>query len=220
MSCGDKTSRRTVWPSRHFGQQRRHQRAKTTAGLYRRGLALSHEHQSHQRIFLLAGGLSTHGESRRRQDHQCGIDDVSVCGSCPYAPCGKRALSQLGDRWRSPGRKTISRSTQFCPAGSIPTLTQGAWSKSKALRQVLARTRPAMGFSLTISQASLVFGAPASDFITGAAIPIDGGYSCRRNCVNPFKCHYGSSPHRSHSNRHADRPRGRGSGRFMPASLA
>ena len=81
------------------------------------------EHQSHRRFSVLAGGLSSHGARRRRQDHQYRIDDVGVRLVLCRALRRKqgRHCSIGANRWRSPGRRTISRSMRYCPGGSIPS---------------------------------------------------------------------------------------------------
>ncbi len=78
--------------------------------------------QPHQRLPVLAGGLSRHEGGRRRQDHQYRLDDVDLRRQL------RAGLRREQGRHRAVhallrvrlGAPTTSRSTRCCRAGSTP----------------------------------------------------------------------------------------------------
>ena len=137
--------------------------------------------QPHQRLPVLAGGLSRHEGGRRRQDHQYRLDDVDLRRQFAPRLCREQGRHRavhpllrdgLGRR-QHPGQRRAARldrygSDQARPRTRSTACTTGCWR---------ARRRRA-GAPSTISPGIAVFlASPASDFVTGTAIPVDGGYS-------------------------------------------
>ena len=149
--------------------------------LDRRRMALGDRHQPDQRVRLLARRLSAHEEGGRRQDHQHRLDDVDLRGGLCAGLCGEqgrhRAVrTRLRDRLgegQHPGQRRAAGLDRHRP-DQERTARGGRPARSRARR---ARRRDA-GAIRRISPASRCFWrAPASDFVTGTAIPVDGGFS-------------------------------------------
>ena len=69
------------------------------------------------------------------------------------------------------------RSTRSCPAGSIPELTQRP-GRHRGSQEVYRVRRLGAGVPEDFSGIAVNLAAPASDFVTGAAIPVCGGFRC------------------------------------------
>ena len=105
---------------------------------------------------------------------------MSIFGASftPAYAASKGGIVQFTRSCACPGRPTTSRPTQYCRAGSIPTSRSAPASRSMACDRVLARTPAARWGAISDFAGIAVFlASPASDFVTGTAIPVDGGYS-------------------------------------------
>jgi 2-deoxy-D-gluconate 3-dehydrogenase len=95
--------------------------------------------------------------------------------AAPYA-ARKGGIVQMARSMAIAWAKDNIQVNMILPGWVDTELTERHESKSKAFMKGCWRApRPSVGAPLTISQVSLA--APASDFITGAAIAVDGGYS-------------------------------------------
>ena len=117
---------------------------------------------------------------RRRQDHQYRQHDVDFWLGIRAGVCddqgGNRAVDQEpGLAWP----RTIFRSTQYCPAGSTPSSQKRPGKKSRAFMNVCWHEPrrddgPSRSTCLVPRSGSQ---AAASNYVTGVALPVDGGYS-------------------------------------------
>ena len=100
-------------------------------------------------------------------------------GVGPVYAATKGAVVQLTQEPRHrPGRRTTSRSTASCPAGSTRT-HRGAPGRSAGPERAHAAghaCRP-LGRAGDLAGTAVFFCSRASDFVTGTALPVDGGYS-------------------------------------------
>ena len=146
-----------------------------------RRMAQRDRHQPHQRLRLLARRVSAHEEGGRRQDHQYRLDDVDLRGGLCAGLCGEQGRHRavrprLRDRvgeGQHPGERGAARLDRHrSHQGRAARGGRACTSACSAAR------RPAAGAIRRTSPASRCFSrAPASDFVTGTAIPVDGGFS-------------------------------------------
>jgi 2-dehydro-3-deoxy-D-gluconate 5-dehydrogenase len=129
---------------------------------------------------LLAGRLPGDEGSRRRQDHQYRLDvlDLRFGYAAAYA-ASKGALVQLTKSLAAAWAKDNIQVNAVLPGWIDTELTRDARRQVAGLHdRVLART-PAgrWGAPEDLAGIAVFLAAPASDFVTGAAIPVDGGFS-------------------------------------------
>lgn len=127
--------------------------------------------------FLCAGGLSAHAAPRPRQDHQYRLDDVDIRHG--YAAlCGEQGgVVRMARAMAVAWAKDNIQVNSILPGWIDTELTRVAQCPA-CTRKVADRT-PAQRWGKPDDFAGIAvfLASPASDFITGAAIPVDGGYS-------------------------------------------
>ena len=127
------------------------------------------------------GLLPRHEEAGRRQDHQHRLHDVHLrrllCARLRGLQ-GRHGAAHQG-HGRRHGPPTTSRSTPCCPAGSTRSSRQRARQQIEGLHESVLRRTPAKrwGVEQDMAGVAVFLASSASDFVTGAAIPVDGGYS-------------------------------------------
>ena len=129
---------------------------------------------------MLAGGLSGHEGGRRRQDHQYRLDDVDLrrqlrVGLCRQQGRHRPVHARLRVAWAADNIQVNA----ILPGWIDTDLTKRARQEIDGLHdRVLARTPAARWGAIDDFAGIAVFlASPASDFVTGTAIPVDGGYS-------------------------------------------
>ena len=144
-----------------------------------RGMAQRDQHQPHQRLPVLAGGLSGHEGRGRRQDHQYRLDDVDLRRRfAPAYAASKGGIVQFTRSCAMAWAEDNIQVNAVLPGWIDTELTKRARQQIDGLHErVLARTPAARWGASPTSPASRCSSPPASDFVTGAAIPVDGGYS-------------------------------------------
>ena len=124
-------------------------------------MALRDGHQPHQRLRVLACGLSAHEEGRRRQDHQYRLDDVDLRGaaSAPAYAASKGGIVQFARACATAWAKDNIQVNSILPGWINTDLTQGRAARGAGPERARARRarRPAAGASRRISPASRCF---------------------------------------------------------------
>ncbi len=181
MPLHDRTDRGAVRPHRYPGQQCRHRRPQAARELYACRMERGHRDQPDRRLCVLARSLSAHEAWRRRQDHQHRLHAFDLRHILRGRLRGEQGRHRADDQslglrlgeGQHPGQRDTAGLDRYAIHGNGPEGGSG----SPRARRWRAR-RPAAGASLRILAGIAVFlASPASDFVTGAAIPVDGGYS-------------------------------------------
>ena len=171
---------RELGTDRHSRQQCRHQYPQASACARSRGMGQRDQDQPHQRVPVLAGGLSGHEASRRRQDHQYRLDDVDLrrelrAGLCREQGRHRAVHPLLAVAWAGDNIQVNA----VLPGWIDTDLTKRAREQIDGLHdKVLARTPAARwGVPHDFAGIAVFLSSRASDFVTGTAIPVDGGFS-------------------------------------------
>ena len=167
-------------PHRYPRQQCRHQHPQAAARARYRRVEQRDCDQPHQRLPVLAGGLSGDEGRRRRQGRQYRLDDVDFrrqlcvglcCEQGRHRPVHALLRGGLGRR-QHPGQRGAAGLDRHRPDKTRAQGDRGLHDR------VLARTPAARWGAIDDFAGIAVFlASPASDFVTGSAIPVDGGYS-------------------------------------------
>ncbi len=168
-------------PARHPGQQRRHQHPQAGAGSLARRVAARARRQPDERIPVLRSAYPHMQRAGGGKIVNIGSMTVDLRRVVRSGVRGEQGRHRAADKvaGRDAGRRTTSRSTRCCPAGSTPSSRAVDARRSPgSTRSVLAGT-PAgrWGHIDDFAGIAVFLASAASDFLTGTAIPLDGGYS-------------------------------------------
>ena len=171
---------RSLRAPRRARQQRGHEHPQAGPGPHARGVAPGARHQPHQRVPREPGRLPDHEARRRRQDHQHRLDDVALRHLVRpglRGVEGRDRAAHPGDGERvgarqHPGQRGAARVDRHrADPERSERSTRSPRPRARAhARGPLGRGRRSLrnrGFPRRA----------ASDFVTGTAIPVDGGYS-------------------------------------------
>jgi NAD(P)-dependent dehydrogenase (short-subunit alcohol dehydrogenase family) len=126
------------------------------------------------------GRLSRNEGSGRRQDHQHRLDVFDLRRS-PAAAYGasKGALIQLTKSLATAWAADNLQVNAVLPGRIDTDLSRGACEREPALRANALRRTPAgrCGTPHDLAGVAVFLASAASDFVTGAAIPVDGGFA-------------------------------------------
>ena len=190
----------------HSGQQRRHQYPQDSRETDPARVVGGAPGQPYRNLPLLPGGLPNHEEERRRgQDHQHRLDAVHLrrlLQPRPTAPAREvlvQLTKSLASAWAADGVQVNAILPGFIDTDltrqgrrDVPTLHEPRLEEDSG--------RPLGHPEGTVRERPFFLASPASDFVTGAAIPVDGGFSMqvwtdpipaadsRRNSPFRFSC--------------------------------
>jgi 2-dehydro-3-deoxy-D-gluconate 5-dehydrogenase len=137
-------------------------------------------HQPDQRLPLLPGGLPGHAPRRRRQDRQHRLDDVDLRHSfnAPYAAT-KGGIVQLTKALATAWAKDNIQVNAVLPGWIDTALTRRGRADIPGLEERVTARTPAGRWGTPDDFAGIAafLAGPGSDFVTGTAIPVDGGYA-------------------------------------------
>jgi 2-deoxy-D-gluconate 3-dehydrogenase len=139
-----------------------------------------HRHEPLGGALLRAGGLPADEAAGLRQDHQYRLDDEPVrCAVCGSYGASKGGIVQLSRSLATAWAADNIQVNAILPGWIDTNLTRTARRQVEGLHErVLART-PAgrWGEPGDFPGIAVFLASAASDFVTGAAIPVDDGYS-------------------------------------------
>ena len=143
-------------------------------------MAHGHRYQPNQRVYVCQSRLSDLQARWRRQDRQYRIHDVDfrrlVCACLRGQQRGHRATDALTRQRRASDN---IQANAILPGWIDTDLTRSAREQVPGLHENVLRRTPAARWGVIndLSGIAVFLASAASDFITGAAIPVDGGYS-------------------------------------------
>src|SRR5204862_6563289 len=123
---------------------------------------------------------SAHAAAGRRQDHQYRVDDVALRRRLCGGRLGKQGRYRPADEVARLGLAKDNIQVNAVLPGWIDTeLTRDARRQVTGLNERILNRTPAgrWGTPEDLAGIAVFLGGPASAFVTGAAIAVDGGYS-------------------------------------------
>ena len=169
-----------LWAGRHSGQQCWHEYPQTPRAAEHDGVAHHHRHQPEQCLSVLAGGLCPHGAGGGGKIINNGSMFSLFGGSHVLAyAASKGGVVQLTKSLAVAWAKDNIQVNAILPGWLHTDLTSGAMQDLPGLyeRVLSPYAQGRWGQPEDLAGVAVFLASRASDFVTGVALPVDGGYS-------------------------------------------